>query len=951
MHTNNNTIISSSFTYRHIATSQEQQNEMLKELRLNSLEELINKTLPPTILNNQKVDIKPYINEKQALYEIRKISFKNKVFKNYIGLGYYGTITPAVIQRNILENPGWYTQYTPYQAEISQGRLESLFNFQTMICDLTGLDVSNASLLDEGTAAAEAMFMCKSYNKKTNANSFLIANDCFPQTIAVIKTRAKARGINVIIDDPLNFKFENAFGCLLQYPNADGNINDYSSIIAKAHQNNVLVVIAADILALTILKSCDELKADIAVGSVQRFGIPLFYGGPHAGYIAARQDLIRFIPGRIVGLSKDKRGNSGYRLALQTREQHIRREKATSNICTAQALLANMAVMYAIYHGPQGLKNIALKINSLTQILSKALSMIGFQNLNKYYFDTLKIYIPSKDAKNIINKAYSKNINLRLIDDEHIGISLDETTTLEDVKSILEVFGGHPHLIDNIDVTQINLNIPSSLQRTSQYLTHPVFNKYHSETELMRYIKKLEYKDLSLTLSMIPLGSCTMKLNAAVELLPISWPEFCDIHPFAPINQTQGYQDLIKELNNLLCKLTGFDAFTFQPNAGAQGEFCGLLIIKKYFESKGEPHRNLCLIPSSAHGTNPASAAMAGMKILTIQCDKDGNIDINDLRKKCEENKDKLATIMITYPSTHGVFEENITEICKIIHEYGGQVYMDGANMNAQVGLCFPGNYGFDLCHLNLHKTFSIPHGGGGPGVGPVGVKQHLKPFLPSHPLIHIDETTSQSIGTIASAPFGSIGILAISFMYIKLMGFEGLRQATKSAILNANYVAHKLQPYYPTLYKGKNGFVAHECIINLKDIKKTTGITVEDIAKRLMDYGFHAPTISFPVADTMMIEPTESESKDELDRFIAAMISIYYEIEAIKQGTFNQEENPIKNAPHTIEDIIDECWNKKYTKRQAVLPNNELTKFKFWPSIGRIDNAYGDRNIICKHV
>jgi glycine dehydrogenase len=943
------------FIQRHIGPSSEDIQQMLEVLGFSSLDDLIDKTVPKAIRLNQTLQLPEAQTEYAALAKLKQIASKNQVFRSYMGMGYYDTITPPVIQRNILENPGWYTAYTPYQPEIAQGRLEALLNFQTMIIDLTGLEIANASLLDEATAAAEAMTM--SYGVCRNkATAYFVSRDCHPQTIDVLQTRAKPLGIEIIIGNHHTFDFaQPIFGAVLQYPASDGTIYDYRAFIAKAHAQGALVTVAADPLSLTLLTPPGEFGADIAVGSTQRFGIPLGFGGPHAAYFATKEEYKRQVPGRIVGVSKDINGKTALRLALQTREQHIRREKATSNICTAQVLLAVMASMYAVYHGPDGIKNIAENIHQLTAILAAGLKRLGYKISSEHFFDTLRVELGTQNLEAILADCQARNVNLRVFDDTAVGISLDETTTLEDVIELWQIFA----LTDELPFTVAEITTSShiSLARTSDYLNHPVFNRYHSETELLRYLHKLETKDLSLTTSMIPLGSCTMKLNATAEMIPVTWAEFGKIHPFAPASQTQGYQILFQQLEAWLGEITGFAGISLQPNAGSQGEYAGLLVIRQYHESRGEAHRNVCLIPTSAHGTNPASAVMCGMKVVAVACDANGNIDVEDLKAKAEKHSHELAALMVTYPSTHGVFEEAIQEICAVVHSHGGQVYMDGANMNAQVGICRPGDIGADVCHLNLHKTFCIPHGGGGPGMGPIGVASHLVPFLPGHPVVGSREwgvgsgdkkMPNSQLGAVSAAPWGSASILVISWMYIVMMGADGLTQATKVAILNANYIAKKLETYYPVLYKGQNGLVAHECILDLRSLKKSANIEIDDIAKRLMDYGFHAPTVSWPVAGTIMVEPTESESKAELDRFCDALIAIRAEIAAIESGKMDAQDNLLKNAPHTAESLIAGEWTHGYTREQAAYPAPWTREHKFWPSVGRIDAAFGDRNFVC---
>ena len=920
---------------------------MLAVLGVNSLDEAIDRTVPAGIRLMQPLAIEAIPSEYTVLNKLKDIAAKNQIFRSYIGMGYANCITPTVIQRNILENPGWYTQYTPYQPEISQGRLEALLNYQTMVMDLTGMAIANASLLDEGTAAAEAMSM--SYGlQKTKVNSFWVSEACHPQTIDVIKTRALPLGIEVIIGDHRSIDFDRPlFGMLLQYPASDGAIYDYRETIDRAHQAGVIVTVAADLLSLTLLTPPGEFGADIVVGNTQRFGVPLGYGGPHAAYFATKDAYKRQIPGRLVGVSKDKRGKTALRLALQTREQHIRRDKATSNICTAQVLLAIMAGMYAVYHGAQGLQTIAFRIHSLTTTLATGLAKLGYSVGDAAYFDTLRVGVAG-NAGAIIDCALAQKINLRSIDANSIGITLDETTTPADVMDLWRIFAGEKAA----DFTYSEIAASSSTDnlqafaRTSEYLTHPVFNQYHSETELLRYMTRLQSKDLSLAQAMIPLGSCTMKLNATSEMVPVTWAEFGQIHPFAPVEQAQGYQVLFDDLERWLAEITGFDAISLQPNAGSQGEYAGLLVIREYHQQRGDVDRNICLIPQSAHGTNPASAVMAGMQVVPISCDEDGNIDVADLRAKAAKYADTLAALMVTYPSTHGVFEEGIVEICAIVHEHGGQVYMDGANLNAQVGLCRPGDFGADVCHLNLHKTFCIPHGGGGPGMGPIGVMAHLTPYLPTHKVIPMGG--EKGIGAVSAAPWSSASILPISWVYIALMGGAGLKLATEVAILSANYIAKRLENHYAVLYKGKNGFVAHECILDLREFKKSADIEVDDIAKRLIDYGFHPPTVSWPVAGTVMVEPTESESLAELDRFCDAMIAIREEIREIEIGNVDKVNNALKNAPHTTADLVDANWDRPYSRETAVFPTPGLHEYKFWPAVGRIDQAYGDRNLVC---
>ncbi len=935
----------SQFAYRHIGPQGEQVNEMLEEIGYSSLDDLSSKALPEAIQFSGELDLKPSATETEALAELRSIAKKNKIFKSFIGMGYYGCIVPAVIQRNILENPGWYTQYTPYQSEISQGRMESLLNFQTMVSDLTGLDIANASLLDEPTAAAEAMALSIHAAKK-GATHFFIAKNCHPQTIAVVKTRAEALGVELIVGDPDEFSFDKKlFGVILQTPDTEGLLKDYGDFIRKAKENGAIVSVAVDLLALTLTKDPGSLGCDIAFGSAQRFGVPMGFGGPHAAFFATKDEFKRKVPGRIIGVSKDREGKPALRLALQTREQHIRREKATSNICTAQALLANMAAMYAVYHGPEGLKSIARSVHQKTCFFARSLEKAGFKLAHQSYFDTILIKGDQGKQSEIRKKALSNEVNLRYFENGDIGISFDETTSLLDLDTLLSVFEVPGVKVTDEEIKKSSLIISNNLQRDSEFMTAKVFQEYHSETELMRYIKRLENRDLSLTASMIPLGSCTMKLNAVSELYPVSWPEFSSLHPFIPDDQSQGYQELFKQLEYMLCEVTGFDAVSLQPNSGAQGEFAGLLVIKAFQSGRGEGHRNICLIPSSAHGTNPASAIMAGYKVVVVKCDENGNIDLQDLTQKAEQHKESLAAMMVTYPSTHGVFEHHIKEVCQVVHDRGGQVYMDGANLNAQVGLCRPGEFGPDVCHMNLHKTFCIPHGGGGPGMGPIAVKSHLANYLPSHPFTG---SSNEAAGTISGAPYGSASILPISWMYIRMMAADGLKRATEIAILNANYIASRLREHFEVLYRGNEGLVAHECIIDLRPLKAKASIEVDDIAKRLIDYGFHAPTVSFPVPGTMMIEPTESESKKEIDRFCEAMIAIRNEIRAIESGEYDKKDNPLKNAPHTASMLVSETWPYPYSKEVAVFPTSEVKQAKFWPYVARVDNAYGDRHLMC---
>jgi glycine dehydrogenase len=943
------------FVNRHIGPSDNEVQEMLSAIGVKSIKNLIDETVPKSIRSTKKLEIDPPLSEYRFIEHLKNLANRNKIYKSYIGLGYYPTHTPAVIQRNILENPGWYTQYTPYQAEIAQGRLEALMNFQTAVIDLTGLPIANASLLDEGTAAAEAMTMLHSVSKNKNANVFFVYDECFPQTIDVLKTRSKSLGIELLIGNHKTVELSNKiFGVLVQYPACDGEIYDYRKFFKKADSFGILKAVAADILSLTLLTPPGEFGADVVVGSTQRFGIPMGFGGPHAAYFATKDEYKRNIPGRIIGASVDFHGNLAYRMALQTREQHIRREKATSNICTAQVLLAVMAGMYAVYHGPKGLQGIAERINFFSKFLDRALRLLGFNQINQNYFDTLKIVFANGSEKGIdrIKQiTLNKKINLRYIDDNAIGISINEVTDFGELKNLISIFEElSGKKIDEKELNELKSNVkigfPEGIKRTSKYMKHPVFNSYHSETEMMRYIKSLENKDLSLVHSMISLGSCTMKLNSATEMFGITWPEFANIHPFAPSDQTEGYQKLFKNLKKDLCEITGFSAVSLQPNSGAQGEYTGLLVIRAYHESRGDIQRNVVLIPSSAHGTNPASAVMAGMKVIVVASTSNGNVDVEDLKKKIEQNKANLAGLMITYPSTHGVFEESIKEICQMIHDAGGMVYMDGANMNAQVGLISPALIGADVCHLNLHKTFCIPHGGGGPGVGPIAVTKELTTFLPNHSVVKLDHLKGMT--AVSSAPWGSAGILLISYAYIKMMGAEGLTKASEIAILNANYIKSKLEKTFPVLYSGENGRVAHELIFDTRVFKEAANIEVEDIAKRLMDYGYHAPTVSFPVAGTLMVEPTESESKAELDRFCDTMLMIADEIKEIQSGIAHPQNNVLKNAPHTIVEIASDKWNHPYSREKAAFPASWLKHKKFWPSIGRVNNAYGDRNLIC---
>ncbi|MDN7127499.1 aminomethyl-transferring glycine dehydrogenase [Pseudidiomarina sp. 1APR75-33.1] len=938
------------FIGRHIGPSADEQAEMLAELGADSLEALTKDTVPGAILRDPFLQVGEPLSEREALAKLKTIASKNKVLTSYIGMGYYDTLVPNVILRNVLENPGWYTAYTPYQPEIAQGRLEAILNFQQMTMDLTGLELASASLLDEATAAAEAMAMAKRVSKN-KSNAFFVADNVYPQTIDVLKTRAEMFGFEVIIAPAREATEHDVFGALLQYPDRFGQLHNIEQLIADIQANKGIVAVAADIMSLVMLKSPGEMGADMVFGSAQRFGVPMGYGGPHAAFFATRDKFKRSLPGRIIGVSKDSRGNLALRMAMQTREQHIRREKANSNICTAQVLLANMASFYAVYHGPQGLRTIAERIHRLTDIVALGLQGKGVEVVNSQWFDTLTFKLEGNE-QDIINRAVEHGFNLRVDGNNQFGVSLDEAKTRADVETLFNALFGDEHglEIDTLDARAgagDSHSIPAELRRQSEILSHEVFNTHHSETEMLRYIKKLENKDLSLNHSMISLGSCTMKLNATAEMIPVTWPEFGQLHPFCPENQASGYYELLQTLSNWLIDITGYDAMSMQPNSGAQGEYAGLLAIHKYHESRGESHRDICLIPSSAHGTNPASAQMMGMKVVVVDCDKNGNVDLDDLKEKAAEAGDQLSCIMVTYPSTHGVYEEGIRTICDIVHEHGGQVYLDGANMNAQVGVTSPGYVGADVSHLNLHKTFCIPHGGGGPGMGPIGVKKHLAPFLPNHSVVPIHGTNLDN-GAVSAAPFGSASILPISWMYIVMMGSRGLREATEVAILNANYVAKKLSGHYPILYKGRNDRVAHECIIDLRQLKDSCDVTEMDIAKRLQDYGFHSPTMSFPVAGTLMVEPTESESKFELDRFIEAMICIRNEVRKVEEGEWPQDNNPLHHAPHTLADITDNDWDRPYDRFTAVYPVPAVAANKFWPSVNRIDDVYGDRNLMC---
>ena len=939
------------FVTRHIGPSADETRAMLQALGAASLDEFIDTVVPEDIRLRRPLALPPGRTEREVLQALRGLAAQNQLFRSYIGMGYHHTFTPQVIQRNIVENPGWYTAYTPYQPEIAQGRLEALLNFQTMVADLTALPIANASLLDEATAAAEAMHLTEAVAKTPPGATprFLIADGCHPQTIAVVRTRAEARGVQTVIAAPTSFEFRpGVIGALLQYPTTDGRIEDYRAVCEQAHAVGALVTVATDLLALTLLAPPGEWGADIAVGNSQRFGVPMGYGGPHAAFFATREEHKRHVPGRIIGVSRDANGRPALRMALQTREQHIRREKATSNICTAQVLLAVMASMYAVYHGPEGLRRIAERVHTLTVLLASAVARLGYRVVHPHFFDTLCIEVESWALPRLIDAARARRINLRTVSPTRLGVSLDESTTLGDLADLVAAFSLNevlPFMVEDLGV-KAETAIPDALRRRSPYLTHPVFHRYRSETEMLRYIKRLEARDLSLTTSMIPLGSCTMKLNATTEMVPLSWREFNRLHPFAPREQATGYRTLFRQLEDMLAEITGFAQVSLQPNAGSQGEFTGLLVIRAYHRSRGEARRTTCLIPTSAHGTNPASAVMAGLQVVPVQTDPQGNIDVADLRAKAAEHEATLAALMVTYPSTTGVFEASIRQVCEIVHAHGGQVYMDGANMNAQVGLCRPADIGADVCHLNLHKTFCIPHGGGGPGMGPICVAPHLAPFLPDHPVVPLRR--EQPCGTVSAAPWGSPWILPVSWAYIALMGREGLVEATKVAILNANYVAQRLAPHYAVLYSGANGRVAHECIIDTRPFKHSAGIEVEDIAKRIIDYGFHPPTVSFPVAGTLMIEPTESESKEELDRFCDALISIREEIREIETGKQPRGNNLLTSAPHTLEDVIADAWDRPYSRERAAFPAVWTRQHKVWPSVGRVDGAYGHRNLVC---
>lgn len=941
------------FPRRHLGPTDADIQEMLATLGLQSLNALVDATVPEGIRLSKPLSLGPPRGEHEVLGELRRLAGRNQVFRSLIGMGYHDCITPPIIQRNVLENPGWYTQYTPYQAEIAQGRLEALLNFQTMVADLTGLPLANASLLDEATAAAEAMSMCRSITRQETGEektAFFIAEDCHPQTIAVLRTRAEPLGVRLQVGpgQEVDFSGREFFGILIQYPATDGSIRDYQPLIERAHAAGALVVIATDLLALTLLRPPGELGADISVGSSQRFGVPLGFGGPHAAFLSAKEAYARQLPGRIVGVSRDASGKTAYRLALQTREQHIRRDKATSNICTAQVLLAVMAGMYAVYHGPDGLRRIAERVHTMAVALAEGLRRLGREADKTPFFDTVRVKANHDLWERILGRAHARRINLRRFQDDSICIALDEVTTVEEVQTLFEIFAGDKPVSFTVEdlVGTVTVGFSDALTRTGKYLTHEVFNRYHAEHEMLRYIHRLQSRDLSLVHSMIPLGSCTMKLNATTEMIPVTWPEFSGLHPFAPEEQTRGYQELLKQLEGWLAEITGYAAVSLQPNAGSQGEYAGLMAIRAYHRHRGQGHRDICLIPVSAHGTNPASAVMTGLRVVPVACDERGNVDLDDLEAKAKQHHSNLAAVMITYPSTHGVFEEGVRRLCEIVHAQGGQVYMDGANMNAQVGLCRPTDIGADVCHLNLHKTFCIPHGGGGPGMGPIGVASHLAPFLPEHPLS--TPGLRDAIGPIAATPYGSASILTISWVYIALMGSEGLTKATQVAILNANYMAKRMEKHFPILYTGKNGFVAHEFILDTRSFKQASGVEVMDIAKRLMDFGFHAPTVSFPVPGTLMIEPTESESKAELDRFCDALIAIRGEIQEVIERRMPRDNNVLKRAPHTAHAVTATEWNRPYSREQAAFPAPWVREQKFWPAVARVDDAYGDRNLMC---
>ncbi len=941
------------FIRRHIGPGEVQIAEMLATLGVSSIEELIDKTVPAAIRTDEPLDVPENKSERYTLSVLRRMSERNQVFISMIGMGYYGTTIPNVILRNVMENPGWYTAYTPYQPEVSQGRLEALLNYQQMVMDMTGMDMANASLLDEATAAAEAMSMAHRISKKKDCDTFFVDEGCHPQTITVMQTRAKLAGFDIIVGDPWSgLESKDVFGVLMQYPASTGEVKDPEPVIVSASKSGIVSCVATDILSLALLKPPGEMGADIVLGSSQRFGVPMGYGGPHAAFFATKDAHKRQVPGRIIGVSVDAQGHPALRMALQTREQHIRREKANSNICTAQVLLAVLAGFYAVYHGPDGIKRIASKVHRMACITADGLRRLGVDVSDEPFFDTIRVRVPGQ-AGRLAAKARESRINVRVIDQDHLGISLDETTRRRNINALWKVFGSRKAnqlSIDTIDEAVVAV-IPEGLQRTTSYLGHPVFTLYHSETEMLRYLRWLQAKDIALDRAMIPLGSCTMKLNATTQMIPVTWRSFSAMHPFAPLDQAQGYQQLFEELEEQLAEITGFDAVSLQPNAGSQGEFSGLAVIAKYHETRGDGHRNVCLIPSSSHGTNPASAQMAGMRVIVVGADENGNVDVADLKAKATEHSANLAALMITYPSTHGVFEESIIDICEIIHDNGGQVYLDGANMNALVGLAKPGKFGADVMHLNLHKTFAIPHGGGGPGMGPIGCRSHLAPFLPGHSVVDgVNPAAGDdgTIGSVSAAPWGSASILPISWAYIAMLGPAGLKRSTQIAILNANYIANRLDPYYPVLYRGKNGFVAHECIVDLRPIKESCGITNEDVAKRLVDYGFHAPTMSFPVVDTLMIEPTESEAKRELDRFCDALIHIHKEIQDVEDGKADPEDNLLRNAPHTHSLLLQSPWAHPYSKQEAYFPLPGLRADKYWPPVGRVDNVYGDRHLIC---
>ncbi|MEZ6015714.1 MAG: aminomethyl-transferring glycine dehydrogenase [Planctomycetota bacterium] len=935
-----------SFSPRHLGPDAEARSTMLRAIGVASLADLVGETVPGGIRLGRELALNGPLGEREALADLREVAGRNQVLRSLIGMGYYDTVTPPVILRNILENPAWYTQYTPYQAEIAQGRLEMLLNYQTMVSDLTGMPMANASLLDEATAAAEAMSMCWAASKR-KSDRFFVDAGAHPQTIGVIRTRAEALGIEVVVGDAHDVTIEGCFGALVQYPTTFGVVEDYAAFAQAVHAAGALLVVATDLLALTLLRAPGEFGADVVIGSAQRFGVPLGYGGPHAAFMATRDEYKRLMPGRLIGVSKDAAGRRALRMALQTREQHIRRDKATSNICTAQVLLAIMAGAYAIYHGPAGLRRIAERVHGLAATFAVGVKELGHEVAGGAYFDTLTVRLNGKSADEVHAAARAAGFNLRPIDAQRVGLSFDEVSTPEEVTRLLGVFGAAAADVEAL-ARRADVRLPAPFGRTSSYLTHEVFSDYRSESDMLRYLYRMSSRDLSLTTSMIALGSCTMKLNATSEMIPVSWPEFGALHPFVPREQAAGYTELFRRLEHALCEVTGFAAMSLQPNAGSQGEYAGMLVIRAYHRSRGETQRDVCLIPTSAHGTNPASAVMVGMRVVAVACDAKGNIDVADLAVKAQQHGKQLAALMVTYPSTHGVFEEQIREICAIVHEHGGQVYMDGANMNAQVGLCRPGDIGADVCHLNLHKTFCIPHGGGGPGMGPIGVARHLAPFLPSHPVVDMGLGAAQSVGPVSAAPWGSASILPISYMYIAMMGAVGLREATEVAILNANYMAKRLEAHYPVLYRGARGRAAHEFILDLRPFEKSAGVTGEDVAKRLMDYGFHAPTMSFPVAGTLMVEPTESESQAELDRFCDAMIAIRAEIRAVEEGRWPREDNPLVNAPHPAADVLVGQWSHSYTREEAAYPAPWTREHKFWPTVSRIDNGYGDKHLIC---